>query len=81
MLNAATAELGDGSPSLSGNQWREYSVWIQLISTDPSQNSNSQTNSQNSNSQNSNSQNLLPTTTIKDQLDEDEDEDEDGDAT
>ena len=80
-FNTATAELGNTSPSLSGIQWREYMLWIRLISTDPSQNSNSQTNSQNSNSQN-----LLPTTIKKDlqhknqenknQLD-DEDEDED----
>ena len=55
-------------------------MWIRLICTDPSQNSNSQNfnsqnfNSQNFNSENSNSQNL-PTTTIKDQLDDDEDHD------
>ena len=53
-------------------------MWIRLICTDPSQNSNSQNfnsqnfNSQNFNSKNSNSQNL-PTTTIKDQLDDDHD--------
>ena len=68
--NTATAELGNTSPSLSRMQWRQYLIWIRLICTDPSQNSNSQpnsqTNSQNSNSQNSNSQNLLPTTIKKD---------------
>ena len=73
--NSATAELGNTSPSLSRIQWRQYLIWIRLICTDPSQNSNSQNfNSQNSNSKNSNSQNL-PTMTIKDQLNEDEDED------
>ena len=79
----ATAELGNTSPDRSKVQWRQYLMWIRLICTDPSQNSNSQSsNSQNFNSQNFNSQNFnsknsnsqnLPTTTIKDQLDDDHD--------
>ena len=78
--NTATAELGNTSLNLSRMQWRQYLIWIRLICTDPSQNSNSQNfnsqnfNIQNFNSKNSNSQNLPPTT-IKDQLDEDDDED------